>query len=69
MKLAGIIVSVLVLLVGVADIFLFAILGPKATISHYVLGLSEVTPTVPLFFGYILGHLFWPQKILEEELQ
>lgn len=35
----------------------------ESTISQQLLGASEISPFIPLAIGFILGHLFWPQRL------
>lgn len=51
-----------VLLAGsLLDIWLYYRLGNGATISQTVLWLSRRAPVVPMTFGWICGHFFWPK--------
>ena len=56
----------LVALVGTAviviDIVAFAGWGSEATLSRVVLSGSINHPSVPLAVGFVMGHLFWPQR-------
>lgn len=53
-----------VLAVGVAlDVWLYYGLGNAATISQTVLWLSRECFLVPMLFGWLMGHLFWPKPI------
>ncbi len=50
-----------VLFVGsLLDVWLYYRLGNGATISQAVLWLSRKAPAVPMTFGWICGHFFWP---------
>lgn len=51
----------LVLLVG-WDIFAYVKAGREATISDILLDWSQRWPVIPLAFGVLMGHLFWPLK-------
>ena len=51
-----------VLAVGsLLDIWLYCVLGNSATISQTVLWLSRACFLVPMAFGWICGHFFWPR--------
>lgn len=50
-----------VLIIG-WDIFAYAKGGGVATISSVLLDTSKEYPVLPLAFGVLCGHLFWPQK-------
>lgn len=50
-----------VLAVGsLLDIWLYCNLGNDSTISQAILWLSRKAPVVPMTFGWICGHFFWP---------
>lgn len=53
----------MILLIAVYDIAALAIGGVDATISH-VIGIegSFDSPLIPFGVGFVMGHLFWPQK-------
>ncbi len=63
-----------VLAVGsLLDIWLYYALGNPATISQVVLWLSRGCFLVPMAFGWICGHFFWPRggeihRIIREAL-
>ena len=52
-----------ILLIAIYDIAALAIGGGSATISH-VIGIegSFDSPLIPFGVGFVMGHLFWPQK-------
>lgn len=54
----------IIVLIGVYDLIAKFAFGYDATISS-VLGVeaSFETPTIPFAVGFIMGHLFWPQKV------
>lgn len=43
------------------DLTVWLCLGPGATISEVLLGAASICPAVPFAFGFLMGHLFWPQ--------
>jgi len=49
----------------VIDIIAFTGWGDEATLSRVTLSTSINHPTVPLAVGFVLGHLFWPQRLKE----
>ena len=53
----------IILLVAVYDLVALALAGSGATISH-VVGIegSFDSPLIPFGVGFVMGHLFWPQK-------
>jgi len=52
-----------IIIIAVYDIAALAIGGRDATISH-VIGIegSFDSPLIPFAVGFVMGHLFWPQK-------
>ena len=51
-----------ILALGVVDGWLYWLYGDSATISRGLLDLSYQYPVIPLMFGVLAGHLFWPQS-------
>lgn len=41
--------------------------GIPATISRVLLNYSIQTPSIPFALGFLMGHLFWPQKETESK--
>jgi hypothetical protein len=58
------ILASLVLIIGY-DIFAVLKDGEQATISAVLLGWSREYPPLTLAFGVLMGHLFWPQKVVK----
>jgi hypothetical protein len=52
-----------ILAVGVVDVYLGLTPG-QATVSQYLSILAGHYPILPLALGLILGHLFWPQRVV-----
>lgn len=52
-----------ILIIAVFDLVALTVGGSDATISH-VVGVegSFHSPLIPFALGFIMGHLFWPQK-------
>lgn len=51
-----------VLIIGaMLDAWLYYHCGNVATISQTVLWLSRMAPVVPMAFGWMCGHFFWPR--------
>lgn len=52
----------IIILIAVYDLVALAVGGRGATISR-VIGIegSFDSPLIPFGFGFIMGHLFWPQ--------
>ena len=52
-----------ILFIAVYDLVILAIGGTAATISQAV-GIegSFDSPLIPFAVGFVMGHLFWPQK-------
>lgn len=44
------------------DAVAFLHVGNEATISRVLLGAAHDWPLIPFLFGFLMGHLFWPQK-------
>ncbi len=53
-----------IILIAVYDLVALAVAGREATISN-VVGIegSFDSPLIPFGVGFIMGHLFWPQKV------
>ncbi len=61
-------VIAIILLVGVYDVVAITIWGTNATISRVVgVEASFDAPTIPFAFGFLMGHLFWPQPRKKKE--
>jgi len=54
--------SLIVFIVFLFDLFSVAARDELATVSAVVLEVSRKHPMVPLLFGVLMGHLFWPQR-------
>lgn len=50
-----------VLIIG-WDILAYVKGGGVATISSVILDTSRKAPPLPFAFGFLCGHLFWPQR-------
>jgi hypothetical protein len=57
----AVIIGVILIAVG-WDIHVAWNAKPGDTISEMVLFFVMKHPTIPFLVGYIMGHLFWPQK-------
>lgn len=57
-------IFILVALVSILgyDFYVFNVGGTEATISWVIFEWSYKYPLIPLFTGFILGHLFWQMK-------
>lgn len=44
------------------DVYAVLCLPPGSTISEVLLGAALHYPIVPFAFGFLMGHLFWPQR-------
>lgn len=47
------------------DVYVWQSPGSGDTISEVVLGWAKKTVVLPFAFGFLMGHLFWPQRPLE----
>jgi len=52
------------LIVGAWDIVAVARGTPADTVSRTMLDWSAIYPVLPLVIGIILGHTFWPQRVM-----
>lgn len=51
-----------VIAVAIYDLWVGTNYGGAYTVSTRILQVSRVYPILPLAFGAVLGHLFWPQQ-------
>lgn len=58
-----VLVAAVAALIIVIDIVAFVGWGGDATLSGLALDTALVHPTLPLVVGFVLGHLFWPQRL------
>jgi hypothetical protein len=61
-----ILIATVVILSGY-DVYALVEGGVDATISRVVYGWVDDYPIVGVAAGVLIGHLFWPQKIREDE--
>jgi len=69
-KFVNITVGFIVAVVGlimIYDVWAITKLGYVATISYTLYQASKSWPVIPLVFGIIAGHLFWPNVVPGEE--
>lgn len=61
-------ILIIIVAISLWDVFLLRSGGGRVTISHIFLMLGTC-PTVPLAFGIIAGHVFWPKRGLRPDSQ
>lgn len=54
--------SIAVLIIAL-DVFAYVGWGVDATLSRHTVAGAMEHPTLPLAVGFVLGHLFWPQRL------
>jgi len=64
-SLTKVIVLAVIASASIYDIVIYAVFGVDATISRVLLGWARDIPIVVLPVGVLLGHLFWPQRVLQ----
>jgi len=50
----------------VYDGYVLLVDGTEASISHLIITSSYKFPIIPLFFGFLMGHFFWPMRQTDE---
>lgn len=62
-KLTRYVIVGVVLMIGVYDMSVIALIGAHASISRTFLGDMTAAPTIPFALGFVMGHLSWPQRM------
>lgn len=62
MKIAEWFLGIMVVLIGIVDIFLGLTGGVGNTISWRIWQDAHVYPVIAFGFGFLMGHLFWSQQ-------
>jgi hypothetical protein len=57
------VVGVVAALIIALDIVAIVGGGVDATLSRHTVAAASEHPTLPLIVGFVLGHLFWPQRL------
>lgn len=55
-------ISGVVVVGSMLDVWLYLKLGNESTISQTLLWLARLEPIVPMAFGWLCGHFFWPKS-------
>lgn len=67
-RIATIVIIVcLTVVLSVYDIFAYLNEGKTGTISNVLLTYGQCYPVIPMFFGALMGHLFWPGRTIGPE--
>ena len=53
--------GLMVLVLAIVDLVGYWRYGPEFSVSRVIFQTALQHPVVPLLFGLLLGHLFWPQ--------
>lgn len=65
-KTTIILITVILVLIG-WDVFVWMTPEENDMISHVALDFFRTHPIVAVIIGMLLGHLFWPQRIKDED--
>ena len=61
-KVTGFFIVGGIIVIAIYDIYALISGGQSATISSILFNDSKVAPMIPLAFGVLIGHIFWPNK-------
>lgn len=62
-KLTKVFILIALIIIIAYDIYVYVKDGGDATISRVLLNWSQDWPPVSFSFFFLMGHLFWPQKV------
>lgn len=61
-KITGLFIVFGILIIAIYDTYALIAGGISSTISSVIFNDCKVDPMIPLGFGVLIGHLFWPNR-------
>jgi len=67
MPIAGLVTTIVVIVLGIADLVLIVTTGAGGSVSNFMVQAGFKAPMMVFAFGFVCGHLFGYMKLEKED--